>query len=184
MIKPRGQQQYWPLKVLIKQYPLKEGRMDTCFHVVHSKLCPYHLKQSARLDRWGNSWYQLIAAPGVVFCCCVSHMYVPRFSVLSLHTCALSSHTSVAIIISASLPWELPLTSSPFVAAADIKSGCEHSNSEILLNSGPLTKNCESDLVVRAFVSCCLDYCDALFSCLTRSILITSSLSRTVLWGF
>ncbi len=73
--------------------PLRQGRMDPCFHVLYAKFCPYHLNVAAEIEthqtrqRFSNlllsnfgepvriiasiSCFKLTgAAPGVVFCCC------------------------------------------------------------------------------------------------------------------
>ncbi len=65
--------------------PLRQGRMDPCFHVLYAKLSPYHLNHQTRqcfsnllLSNFGDPvWivssvscsYLTGAAPGVVFCC-------------------------------------------------------------------------------------------------------------------
>ncbi len=75
--------------------PLRQGRMDSCFHVLYAKFWPYHLNVAAEikthqirqrfynllLSSFGDPvWivdsvscsYLTLAVPGVVFCCCSS----------------------------------------------------------------------------------------------------------------
>ncbi len=59
--------------------PLRQGRMDPCFHVLYAKFWLYHLNVAAEIEsNFGESvWivssvscsYLTGAAPGVVFCC-------------------------------------------------------------------------------------------------------------------
>ncbi len=98
--------------------PLRQGRMDPCFHVLYAKFWPYHLNVAAEIkthqtwQRFSNlllsnfgdpvwivafiscSWLTE-AAPGVVFCCCSPS--ASGFDVLCVQRCIL--HTLVVRVV-------------------------------------------------------------------------------------
>ncbi len=59
--------------------PLRQGRMDPCFHVLHAKFWLYHLNVAAEIKSNFGEFVWIVssvccsyltgAAPGVVFCC-------------------------------------------------------------------------------------------------------------------
>ncbi len=78
-----------PLHLHHQPEPLRQGRMDPCFHVLYAKFWPCHLNVAAEIETHhrrqrfsnlvlSNFWWAcancslsfLFLAPGVVFCCC------------------------------------------------------------------------------------------------------------------
>lgn len=80
---------------------LVQGRMDACFHIVYTKVWPYHLNAAAQI-----SCFKLIGVNGVVFCCYSppasrsNRLYVQRVCIVELQ---LPSHQLIARHVMVSL---------------------------------------------------------------------------------